>query len=282
MLRPQFIFLPVVLGAYVIWLLRRKVKAERYWALASALLVVAPGLVFVLGWSYFNHVYLGRFTLSTQTGVGLTEHTIAFVEFAPQKYSEVKTVLIRYRDAHLARTGRHTATWDAVPELRQRMGVSQAGVDRELFNMSLALIAAHPFRYAALVWDAWVSFWLVSNPPGLRNLSFVSIGGVLSTVWHAEQLVLRAINLSFLIFVSAVTLFQRYRATIDASSILAVAIIVPSSLLQAILLGVDNTRYGVTVQALIVVVTLIAVHRLYAMTWLFGRNSTSVVTRADA
>ena len=66
------------------------------------------------------------------------EHAIAFAELAPDRYRVMRDVLVKHRDLHLAETGRHTATWEAVPELKKVTGLSSlVDLDRELLKLSV-------------------------------------------------------------------------------------------------------------------------------------------------
>jgi hypothetical protein len=264
MLRPQFIFLPIILGLYVAWISWRFKAVTLRLICKQVFLVICPGVFLIIGWSSFNYFELGRFTISAQTGVNLTEHTIAFVELAPEKYRQLRDILVKYRDVHIAQTGRHTATWEAVPELRKVTGLSQAGLDAELVQMSMTLITQHPLRYAALVGQSWIGFWLVTNPPGLKDLRPVAAVQPLTTVWRVEHVMLRAVNAAFLFLVPFAFASSRVRVLLDWEFVRVgiCSIVITSSLVQALSVGVDNTRYAVTVQPLIGLFVLIAIWRV--------------------
>jgi hypothetical protein len=264
MTRPQFVFLPIMVGIFASY---HSFVARSQWksAFVRASAVAAPGLLMILAWCSFNYSQIGHFTLSTHTGIGLMEHTIAFAELAPERYRTMRTILVKQRDVHLVETGRHTATWEAVPELKEVMGVSLPDLDRELLRLAAELIVTNPLKYAALVADAWVSFWLVSGPKGLDLIKPPILARVLDRLWRLEQPVLRAINACFLIFVVLAFLSRRFRQMTGWNFILTATstIVLISSIFQAFLVGVDNTRYGVTVQPLIVLVVITAGYHLF-------------------
>jgi hypothetical protein len=193
------------------------------------------------------------------------EHTIAFAELAPDRYSVMRDVLVKHRDLHLAETGRHTATWEAVPELKKVTGLSSlVDLDRELLKLSVRLIADHPFKYAALVAEAWISFWLVPNPKGIETVRPVRMAELLALIWRFEQPLLRAVNAIFLILVTSAIVSKRFRARTQWGFVLTAisAIVLLSSLLQAFVVGVDNARYGVTAQPLIALLVIAAFYQL--------------------
>ena len=267
MARPQFVFLPLLLGIFIGY--GSLIYARSNWrvALARAVIAAGPGIFMILAWSSFNYFHVGHFTLSTQTGVGLMEHTIAFAELAPERYRTVRDVLVKHRDLHLAETGRYTATWEALPELKKVTGLALPALDKELLKVSTSLIAAHPFRYAALVGDAWVSFWLVSNPKGIEDVKPQVLNELLNWSWRFEHPLLRSINAVFLVFLVVAMLSRRFRQQTNWGFIFTAvsAVAVFSSILQALAVGVDNTRYGVTIQPLVVLIVMTAVYRMWTV-----------------
>jgi hypothetical protein len=264
MSRPQFVFLPILLGIFTGY--GSLIIARSRWgvAFARACLSAGPGIFMILAWSWFNYSHVGHFTMSTQTGIGLTEHTIAFAELAPERYGILRDVLVMHRDIHIAQTGRHTATWDALPELKKVTGLRLPDLDRELLKMSATLILEHPLRYAVLVADAWVSFWLVSDPKELKGVKPVVLAELLAWIWSVEHLLLRIINATFLIFVGTAIFSSRFRHWTQWGFVFTTISVIAlfSSILQALVIGVDNTRYGVTVQGLIVLIVITALYQV--------------------
>jgi len=258
MARPQFVFLPILCGALVGFVCRVIGRLRWRLVVTYAAIALIPGILMILGWCSFNYYQVGRFTLSSHTGVGLMEHTIAFAELAPPKYKPLADILVKYRDRHLAETGRHTATWDAVPELKAITGLPLVRLDAELTKMSLELILKNPFRYLVLVADAWTSFWLVSTPLTMRDVQPDHLRNLLISTWAVEQTVLRAINGIFLIIVAIALFSKEFRRTAQWGLIhwTISMLVLTSCFLQALVIGVDNARYGVTVQALIVLIVL--------------------------
>jgi hypothetical protein len=283
MARPQFVFLPVVLGIAAGY--GSLVVSRSSWGVAFAKtgLAMGPGILMILAWSWFNYSHVGHFTMSTQTGIGLTEHTIAFAELAPERYGILREVLVKYRDLHIAQTGRHTATWDAIPELKKVTGLRLPDLDKELLKMSATLILEHPLRYAVLVVDAWVSFWLVSDPKELKRVKPVLLAELLAWIWSVEHLLLRIINAIFLIFVGMAIVSSGFRHWTEWGFVLTTisAIALVSSILQALVIGVENTRYGVTVQALIVLIVMTAAYQMLRMR-ISLRRGRSLATQANS
>lgn len=268
MARPQFIFFPGILSVLVGYqlLIRRKLDWRGVWT--KMCLVGGPGMFMIIATASFNYVQFGQFTLSTQTGVGLMEHAIAFVELAPDRHGRMRDVLAKHRDAHLAKTGRHTATWNAVPELKQVTGFSSlVQLDRQLLTLSKELILLYPKRYLALVADAWLSFWAVPNPKGIDVVRPLKVSELLTLIWQVEQPLLRALNAIFLILAAAASISKRFRERTHWGFLFTAmtVTVIFSSVLQAFVIGVDNARYGVTTQPLIALLVIAVVYRLWSL-----------------
>jgi hypothetical protein len=96
----------------------------------------------------------------------------------------------------------------------------------------------------------------------------------LQAVWWVEHKLLRLCNLLFVALVAAVLVSRRLRAAVrwdlDATAISAV--ILASSLLQAMADRGAGSRYAMTVQALIVLVLMVSAARV----WIDARRSGSV------
>jgi hypothetical protein len=168
--------------------------------------------------------------------------------------------------------------------LKKVTGLALPALDRELLKVSTSLIVEHPFRYAALVGDAWVSFWLVSTPRGLQAVQQAGVAELLGRIWRLEHAFLRFLNALFLIFVGAAVFSRRFREQTKWGYVLTAisGIILVSSILQALTVGVDNTRYGVTVQALIVLVVVTSVYQMLSVrTSLQAGGSVSIPAKAS-
>ena len=221
-------------------------------------------IVLVLAWCAFVYANTGYFTLSTQSGLGFTNQSIAFVEHAPDKYATIRDILLKHREARLARGApAYNTIWEALPEIKEATGMSLPEVSREVQRMSIELFIRHPVPYARGVVLSWVSFWLVPNPWKLDRLSPRWVAQSLDAIWWVEHKLLRLTNAAFILLIAAATLSgwvrRRTRWDLDLTSISAVILL--SSIVQALPEYGASARYGVTVQALVVLVVLVAVLR---------------------
>jgi hypothetical protein len=259
--KPQFVFLPLLIGALVAAAPTQRVRWRT--RLGRAALATLPGVLLILVWCTVNHAKTGSFTLSTQLGIGLMNQSLAFVELAPDRYRTIRDVYVRYRDAKLARTGLHTANWDAVPELLTITGLSLPALSKELTALSLNLFVHQPLRYAKGVALAWVDFWMVPNYWQPARLAPSWLVRPLALLWRLEHLVLRAVNVTFLVVCALAVISRRFRARVGFEWSLASisAVVIATSIVQALGEYGENARYAVSVQALVVLVVALAASR---------------------
>src|SRR5688500_9025044 len=93
LVRPQFILFGFLLPASVLHA-ASGVRCPSARAIALAALVAAPMVAAVLGWAAIVYVKVGHFTMSTQSGFGLVNHSIFFIEHAPARYAHVRDILL--------------------------------------------------------------------------------------------------------------------------------------------------------------------------------------------
>jgi len=263
LVRAQFVFLPLLLPALVAYASLRS-RFRPGLALGNSILTVAPAAIMVLVWCAAVYAKTGYFTLSTQSGMGFSNASIGFTEYAPDRYAAIRDILVKHREARRARGAPdYNTMWEALPEIKEKTGMSLPEVSREIQRMSIELFVAHPVKYARNVAESWISFWLAPNPWKPDQLSPGWLARPLAAIWWVEHKLLRLANALFVMLVAAVVLSrrarQRTRWDLDLTSISAV--ILASSVIQALPEYGASARYGVTVQALTVLVLMVAALR---------------------
>jgi len=130
-------------------------------------------------------------------------------------------------------------------------------------QMSMQMFAEHPLRYAQSVAQAWLQFWTVPIIWTHERISPAWLAQPLQAVWWIEHKLLRLCNLAFVIVVAAVVLSRRVRDSLrwDLDVTAISAVILASSLLQAMADRGAGSRYAMTVQALIVLVLIVSAAR---------------------
>ena len=229
------------------------------------MLVALPILLIVLGWVKVVQSKTGYFTMSTQSGFGLVNHSVEFIELAPERYATVRDILLRHRAERIAAAGHPGNTiWYAWPEIRQATGWSLPEASRQMQQMSMQMFAQHPLLYAESVWHAWLQFWTVPiiwEPERIAPSWLVS---PLQAIWWVEHKILRLCNLLFVLLVAVVVVSRRARAVLqwDLAATAICSVVLASSVLQAMADRGAGSRYAMTVQALIVVMLIVSAFRL--------------------
>ncbi|MDQ7782634.1 MAG: glycosyltransferase family 39 protein [Desulfomonilaceae bacterium] len=235
-------------------------RAKLYGIIAFSCAAALP----ILGWSTFNYSTVGHFGPSTMLGYALVGHTGAFIESAPEEYSEIKKTFLPAREAHTARTGHPAQTiWGIRKTLMEQTGLSHAELSRVLTRMSVGLILQHPLRYAGSAFQAWTNFWHVSKwgiqarYRGLRD-------EIVRTICRIEKYTLAGVN--FLFLTLPFLWIARRKVNDECSSslqMLIVATVLSVSLAQALVAYGESPRYSLPFQPLICFAVITCTYRLW-------------------
>jgi hypothetical protein len=263
MVRPQFIYLALLLPALAVYA-ASGLRCPTRRAALHALLIAAPILLGMFAWGKLVQAKTGHFAMSTQSGFGLVNHSVEFIELAPPEYANVRDILLRHRAERIAAAGHPGNTiWYAWPEIQQATGWSLPEASRQMHRMSAQMFAEHPLRYAASVALSWVQFWTVPIIWEPRRIEPAILGAALEWVWAVEHKVVRLANLAFVLLSAAVLVLPGVRRAVhwelDATAI--AALVFGSSVLQALADRGAGSRYAMTLQALVVLTVVVSAVR---------------------
>jgi hypothetical protein len=251
--RPQ---LSLLAPLYVVYCFYEWAQARLPWATRWRRVAgfTAPFALLVLGWCLFNQVTVNYFGLTTLTGYYLTDQSGAFIEYAPDQYATIRDIYLAYRPKEIARAGTYAGTIHYVAnDMLAATGLSYSALSQELTRMSLELFVAHPVLYLRGVFGAWVDFWRVPvywDPNLLRSTTARTL---LTGSWWIERWLLIGANAVFLVFALYVLgqMIVRRRAPVSAFVVLIMAAVLVSSLFQAAVEHVENGRFMIPFQPLI-------------------------------
>ncbi len=265
--RPQFLFLPLLIATLIGYASRGR-TGTGIWRPAGRIgLAFLTSTALILGWCWFNYAKVGFFTISTQTGLTLMGHSLAFIELAPDRYATIREIYIRHRDEKRARTGGHAAIWEGLPEAMAATGLSLPALSSQLTRMSIEMFARHPLRYASGVVHAWVDFWAAPMYWQPAMLRVPRMSRFVGLAWRlVEQPIVRLASAVFLGLIAVATLSPALRRRLrwDLGLTTLSAIVLGTSVVQALAIWVENARYAISVQPLVIVMVLSAAHRLTA------------------
>jgi len=255
--RPQYVFMILWLPLVIVFFAR-----QRRWAVA--LIVFASASLPVTGWMAFNKKELGSFTITTLLGYNLSNHTGAFMEYAPDDYAEIRDIYLKYRKQKLEETGSHHMTifW-ARKELLEKTGMSEVELSKQFQRLSIQLIKEHPVLYLRGVVNSWISFWTVPNYWELDKLKSRHLSEALQWAWKIQQPVYRLFNALF-ILISAWLIWQVIWHPASKRDQLMVpfifsSIVIGCSVVQALAEYGDNSRYFIPNQPLVIATVIIAI-----------------------
>ena len=197
MTRPMFLYLGPLYAALMM-LSDRRIDAPK-WRDTRLAIVIAPTLVFALGWSAFNKHTIGYFGVTTTTGFNLSNHSGAFMELAPAHYSKIADIYLRYREWQIQQMGSQTMTiWLAEGEMERKLDLSTVELSKQLTRMSLEMFAQHPLLYLDSVSRAWARFWGIGFYDFVRAYKTMVGGGFAYDALVALGSLQLAINAMFL------------------------------------------------------------------------------------
>lgn len=272
--RPQYVFAIFLLPILAIFFIRQR-------GLIIALTIFTSASVPVAGWMAFNKHKLGYYTLTTLLGYNLSNHTGAFLEYAPDKYSEIRDIYLKYRTQKLEQTGSHhmTVFW-ARKELLEKTGMSEVELSRQFQQLSIQLIREHPILYLQSVVKAWFSFWAVPNYWELEKLKSRQLADFFQYAWKIQHPVYRIFNVLF-VLMSMALLWQLLRHPASAreqlvTPLLLSSMIIGCSVVQALAEYGDNPRYFIPNQPLVIAFVFMATADL-ARRWRLVKSSGSIL-----
>ncbi len=225
---------------------------KKLWVLVFA--IVIPAILLNALWINYIHTQFGMWSMSSDDGYHLIQHTGKFFEYAPDEDAAIRDTFLKYRAVQIANTGKSSNTiWAALPELQKVSGLGFYKLSRKLQEISLQLIREHPFLYLGSVLEAWTWFWSAPfywNPQG-----FGAAQAFFSSVVQFQRALLLAANGIFIAGTLSLV-FQRVRKALamPPSLWLLLAVVWANSVLQALVEASENPRYSVSTQTLVLLV----------------------------
>lgn len=262
--RPVFAILPFLLCAAMFL----GVREFRKWALVAIPACILPAIIMMGGWSAYNFMRFGYFGPTTLTGFNLTNHSGAFIEYAPDRYRVLRDTYLQERQKMIASTGTHSMTiWRITDKLQSQTGLTYAQLSSEFTRLSIELFIAHPDRYVMSVTKSWIQFW---NAPGWYQWESAYDAGVgrgLGIIWRVQKYMVVLCNFLFLLLVgftvTAIICKLRIREVLDIPFAVMMCVVMAMSVIQALMEYGENTRYAVPFQPLIVCIILTLGIRIY-------------------
>lgn len=223
--RPQFVALLIPLGALMIY--RNKLRAN---------ILFAPIVIGLIAWMFFQENKIGQFTLTTNFGLGLTQHTVKFIEHAPEEYDEIKRVLIGNRD-------KKSPVAASLPTLMEKTGMTFPELTACMATMSLETVIEVPFKYLRSVVEAFIRFF--------RPAWYGRLMGIRTAVKQGGWLLSNVAIIYALVHVLVMFAFLFLPFYTSQSSLVFIYILVMViAVSQAFVASSENARYSISVDPL--------------------------------
>ncbi len=259
--KPLFQFLPLlfsILPAVGFFRTNRTIPG----AVSRFVAVIIPAVLLLGSWSWFNHSKTGYFGISTMTGMGLMNHTGAFIENAPPEYETLKRVFIKYRQKRIKETGNPSGTVHlARKELMEKTGKNYVELNETLCRLSFSLIKNNPGAYLNSVAKAFTRFWQptwYTDQGGIRKI--IKSGNILMILAAGSfALVHFFCMLLFWVFPLAYAALpgMRKHFTFNFQVVSIYLVVFSTACFQSLLEYSENARYKIPVEPLIVALAVI-------------------------
>lgn len=269
--RPLLLLLVPLIALFLF--IKLKIGREKTAAITRILGgLLVPVVILVGGWSLFNQVKLDYFGITTMLGYNLTNHSGAFMQYAPPEYSVIRDIYLKYRD----NTTTHTnLIWLAYPEMQQATGLSFSELSRVLTKMSLQMFMEHPGAYFKSVFKGWNDFWKpvfwYADYSLIRSVFLREFVTYLSII---EMSLFSLLNSIFLL-VAAWTIVQAlWKPRVFDFNILFILLVLGASIFQALVESGDGTRFAIPFLPLILFEVITWLYYLFTNSlnhWRFER-----------
>ena len=280
--RPTFIYVFFIVLFFLIYDYTKNKNAKGY-LLKKIVIYFIPFIVLVGGWSAINKIKVDYFGPTTLTGFHFIEHSGAFIEYAPDIYSDIKNIYLKHRKIKIEESGEQTCTiYMAYPEIQKVKNYSVAQVSKDLTSLSFWLFYNYPGIYFKSVLRAYFDFWYLPNFIDywdLTKLRFAFLASFLKYVVKAELYLWIGINIIFIIiFLYNVYLFFRRKSTNLHTLILFLSTcVIALSLIQALVQYGDNWRFSVAMKPYVILTFVLTIFSILSL----RNNQASVKPKAD-
>lgn len=270
LIRPMFIILPVWIFAFFIIKNRKYLSIKRFFQLVVLLI---PGLLFILGWSHLNEKHTGYQSLTSFSGINISQNTVSFIHKADDQYAPLRDLYVRKRDSLIAaEKDPAMAVWRTFNELNQKDTLSIAQFSEQLDPMNTSLIKENPSDYAKQVAVSWFHFWKTKMMWTPEMLQSETKQIIISSSWNSLfKYVILLIKFCFLLVV-ILSILGWFLNICFKDSLLwfIIVFVMGASLGQALVTFGSNARFAMPFLLLMVV----AIFQFYSIFKSYVRSHT--------
>ena len=215
LVKPTYQFLPIALSITLMMVKGSSPKLETKWnPLRKAAITMLLGMVLIEGgFSLRNFFKYGYFEISPRLGLDLSSRTASYVERLPDKYKEVRELMIKRRDAQLIERGSahvgHQYFHDSgyYQQLELITGFKGPALFHYLGKLNFLLIREAPLNYLLEVGRSFVCFWFPYLPKKIIKGNRIAL--IFWTFFHFGIIFLFAAQLQIFLGKMAVRIYSR-------------------------------------------------------------------------
>ncbi len=268
LVRPMFIVIPPLITFFylVIYKDQKLIKL-----ITKAFIICLPATLSYQAWSSLNAYNTGYKSVTAFSGVNLAQNCVSFIEHASDEYAPLRNLYVHKRDSIIAHKGDISMSiWAVYGELQQKEGITVYELSERLDPMNKELIKNHPWPYIKQVSISWRDFWKDELLWNYKKFKNKPSKWILSGTWlFIQRPLLFILTISFL----AISILMTYhrikkRRFLFDFEFFCVALIIGSSLGQALVIYGNNARFSVPFTPFIL---LVVTHYVYKK-WYFKKS----------
>jgi 4-amino-4-deoxy-L-arabinose transferase-like glycosyltransferase len=270
--RPLFLFLIPLVAFFLFFKLKaNKGTASHLSQVLGGLLI--PVVILVGGWSLFNLAKVDYFGITTLLGYHLTNHSGAYMQYAPPEYAVIRDIYLKYRANS---TSHVNVIYQAYPEMQLATGLSFSELSRVLARMSLQMFKEHPMSYLKYTFRGWDEFWRpvfwYTNYGLIRG---VFLRNIITSLSIIEKSLFFHLNSIFLLAAAWTIVKAIWKPRIFDFNLLFVLVVLLASIAQAIVEYGDGARFAIPFLPVILFEVITWLYYLFTNSlnnWRFERN----------
>jgi hypothetical protein len=252
LIKPFYFFLaPLIYGLYTLnrFSFRKIINP----ALSLPLL----SCITFFGWSYVNYINTGHFVSTTYFGINVAQNCVQFAENVPEEYKNIGNIYARHREQAIKENKDVAMTiWDAQDDLQKETGLSLVELSSKLNDYGRAAIKQNKLGYAKQVLVSWIAFWGSDMYWNYEDFHSPWVRHPFLAIWYITKYLLIGCKIIFLLFTPMYVIRYFKTKVIDTQSVLY-ALIIVTSMLQAVVAYGTNARYCFPFELLIVISVLL-------------------------
>ena len=213
--RPILIILPFWL--VFLFIVEALNKKENIITISKRIIILLVLIIPILAfWPFFNYKNNHVFTISTLSGMGMTNAVGGFITIKEDKFSVIRNIYIKHRNIQMAETGSYENTiFHSIDEMQMVSGLKYVPLSMELQKMSMTAIHDHPYAFLKHILQGTWRFWYsLSDRNSTTLFSLKYLPSVLSRVY------ILVLNIFFLAGLPLLILFRKTRKNVSVDQMI--------------------------------------------------------------